>query len=81
MNEKRKNFFLIELAFQNDELDDGPTPEDFSDRLLSLIPPVLFDAAGPGTDFGDCLLQPPTSVNIGDTVTVKFVSIECKKRD
>lgn len=58
---------------QNEGLDDGPTPNDFSSNLISLIPPVLFDTAGWGQQFGDCLLQPPENVKIGDTVTVKFV--------
>ncbi|KAJ8978006.1 hypothetical protein NQ317_004551 [Molorchus minor] len=53
---------------------DGPSPPGFPDSLLSLVTPVLFDTAGWFNDYGDVTQQPPDSVKIGDTVTVKFIA-------
>lgn len=44
------------------------------DSQLSFVPPVLFDNAPVGQDFGNCLLQPPSIVYQGETVKVRFVS-------
>lgn len=44
------------------------------DSQLSFVPPVLFDNAPVGHDFGDCLLQPPPLVYQGEVVKVRFVS-------
>ncbi|XP_018564239.1 neutral ceramidase isoform X2 [Anoplophora glabripennis] len=52
----------------------GPPPAEFPDNLLTLVTPVLFDTAGFSGDFGDCTEEPPSTVKIGDTVTVKFIA-------
>jgi len=48
-------------------------PEYFND-VVSLLPPVLFDNAGWGKNFGDVVRQPKKTAKIGDTVTATFVS-------
>lgn len=66
---------LTEAALQNIPLDPGPEPEDLSDKkLISLVPSVYYDTAKWGSNFGDCIQQPPEVTNPGDTVTVTFVS-------
>lgn len=52
----------------------GPEPEDNIDRTISLITPVILDAAGLGRNFGDVVQQPPTTVRRGETVSATFVS-------
>ena len=41
---------------------------------MSLVPGVVFDNPPLGYHFGDCTVQPPSAVQPGDTVSVKFVS-------
>ena len=41
---------------------------------LSFVPGVLFDNAGIGHHFGDCILQPPTLVSKGEMVKARFVA-------
>lgn len=73
-------FFLFShLIFQGVDkesvIQPGPTPPDFLNQLITLIPPVMYDSPTWDHNFGDCILQPPASVKIGGIVTVKFVSI------
>ncbi|CAH0714659.1 unnamed protein product, partial [Brenthis ino] len=65
---------LAEALVQNKKLDPGPTPPDFSDQLITLVPPVLWDSAPWGHEFGDCVQQPQKYYNYDDTVTAVFVS-------
>ena len=57
----------------------GPTPPDLLDEQLTFIPPVLFDTAPSGTDFGDCTVPPPATVNRGDVVRVDFVRFSLQR--
>jgi neutral ceramidase len=49
-------------------------PLDFMDKLISLLPPLLIDVPIPGLNFGAVLQQPQQMYNIGDTVSVKFLT-------
>ena len=63
------------MHFQAKDTDPGPDPPDLSRKLISLVPPVMFDLTPWNRNFGECIKQPPASVKIGHTVSVKFVSI------
>ena len=63
--------------FQNTKLDPGPSPPDFSEQLITLVPPVLWDSAPWGHEFGDCVKQPQKYYGYDDTVVAVFVSIYC----
>ncbi|KAJ8730529.1 hypothetical protein PYW08_001942 [Mythimna loreyi] len=52
----------------------GPEPPDLSSQLISLVPPVLWDSAPWGHEFGDCLKQPFKQYSYGDVVVAQFVS-------
>ncbi|KPI92967.1 Neutral ceramidase [Papilio xuthus] len=65
---------LTRALFEGRSVDPGPQPPDFSDQLITLVPPVLWDAAPWGKEFGDCLVQPQKQYSHGDTVTATFVS-------
>ncbi|XP_008198655.1 neutral ceramidase-like [Tribolium castaneum] len=65
---------LATALMKGETLDSGPTPPDFSSQLITLVSPPSVDGIAQGQNFGDCLQQPPESVSIGDTVSVKFVS-------
>ncbi|XP_045477252.1 neutral ceramidase [Harmonia axyridis] len=56
------------------EVAPGPLPPDFRSQLISLTPPVIFDAPPKGSHFGKCTQQPPSEVKIGETVSAKFIS-------
>lgn len=60
--------------FQGVNINPGPDPPDFSSQLISLAPGVVFDMAGWGRHFGECLQQPPPTINRGSSVIAKFVS-------
>ncbi|XP_065225637.1 neutral ceramidase [Planococcus citri] len=59
---------------RGDMISPGPTPAEFFNKLISLAPPVVFDNPQWDYNFGDCTQQPPASVKIGSTVSVKFVA-------
>ncbi|XP_019871474.2 neutral ceramidase isoform X2 [Aethina tumida] len=65
---------LVSSLLQNKTVEPGPTPPDFSNRVWTLIKPVVFDSAGWFGTFGDCIKQPPATANIGDVVSVKFTA-------
>jgi neutral ceramidase len=70
-------FFFVEpvyLYVQGSSLDGGPTPPDLSSQTLSFVTPVIYDTPILGHNFGDCIEQPAKTVEIGETVTAKFVS-------
>lgn len=56
------------------QLDPGPSPPDFSGRLVSLVPPPLFDSAPWGESFGRVKKQPNPSVSCGEEIDVEFIS-------
>ena len=56
---------------------EGPSPPDLSDSVLSLLPGVLFDGTPIGSHFGDVVAQPYPMAYTGETVTAKFVSVQC----
>ncbi|CAL8087615.1 unnamed protein product [Calicophoron daubneyi] len=49
---------LTSALIKAEKLPPGPNPPFFMDKLISLIPGVLFDRAPLGHDFGDVLIQP-----------------------
>lgn len=55
-------------------MSDDADPYQFPSKLLSLVPPVLFDTSGWYYNFGDCIQQ-PENVPAGEKVTAKFVSL------
>ncbi|CAH1134646.1 unnamed protein product [Ceutorhynchus assimilis] len=66
---------LAESMIKRTAVDAGPSPPDLSKlNLLSLITPVFFDSSGWFWNFGDVTQQPPDTVKIGDTVSVKFIA-------
>ncbi|XP_041988495.1 neutral ceramidase-like isoform X2 [Aricia agestis] len=65
---------LSEALINGQKLDPGPQPLDFTDQLITLVPPVLWDTAPWGKEFGDCLKQPQKQYSWGDVVSATFVS-------
>uniref|UniRef100_A0A8D8YI34 Neutral ceramidase n=2 Tax=Cacopsylla melanoneura TaxID=428564 RepID=A0A8D8YI34_9HEMI len=49
-------------------------PENIKDQVISFLPEPLFDKAPSGKQFGQCIQQPPTRVNVNEDVRVKFIS-------
>jgi neutral ceramidase len=64
----------VVLYLQGSSLDRGPTPPDLSNDLISFVTPVILDTPTWNHIFGDCIKQPADVVEIGETVTAKFVS-------
>ncbi|XP_026489461.2 neutral ceramidase [Vanessa tameamea] len=65
---------LADALVQGTTLEPGPSPPDFSDQLITLVPPVLWDSAPWGHEFGDCVKQPQKYYSYNDVVTASFVS-------
>ncbi|XP_059055431.1 neutral ceramidase [Achroia grisella] len=65
---------LTEALMKSTKPASGPPPVDLSEQQISLVPPVLWDSAPWGQEFGDCLLQPEKQYSYGDTVVAHFVS-------
>ncbi|KAJ2950252.1 hypothetical protein O0L34_g11614 [Tuta absoluta] len=65
---------MTQALVQGKEMDPGPSPPDFKDDLITLVPPVLWDSAPWRKEFGDCVKQPETEHSYGDVVTATFVS-------
>lgn len=58
---------------QDVNLDHSVNPPDFSNNLISFLPPVILDLPGVGKEFGACVKQPANKVRRGDTVSARFV--------
>ncbi|KAH9639962.1 hypothetical protein HF086_008057 [Spodoptera exigua] len=65
---------LTEALISSKTIPQGPEPPDLSTQLISLVPPVLWDSAPWGHEFGDCLKQPFKQYSYGDVVMAQFVS-------
>jgi neutral ceramidase len=66
---------LAKSAVLGSSVEPGPTPPDLSKvKLISLVPPVIYDTAKWGKEFGDCVKQPPRIARPGDIVTARFIS-------
>ncbi|XP_050562054.1 neutral ceramidase [Spodoptera frugiperda] len=65
---------LTEALISSKSIPQGPEPPDLSSQLISLVPPVLWDSAPWGHEFGDCLKQPFKQYSYGDVVMAQFVS-------
>lgn len=66
---------LAKHAVNGKPVEPGPTPPDLSkEKLISLVPPVLYDSPKWGKEFGDCVKQPARTARPGDTVTVRFIA-------
>ncbi|KAH9639963.1 hypothetical protein HF086_008058 [Spodoptera exigua] len=59
--------------YQDTEVEEGPSPPDHRNRILSLITPVVLDSTPLNQRFGDCVIQPPARVRRGDVVSATFV--------
>ncbi|XP_072938612.1 neutral ceramidase [Epargyreus clarus] len=65
---------LTDAVLKGSAVSPGPQPPDFSELLITLVPPVLWDAAPWGKEFGDCVRQPQPQHGWGDVVSAAFVS-------
>lgn len=65
---------LYKALTQQVNLGPGPLPPDFSGRLVTLVPPPLFDSAPWGESFGRVKKQPNPRVNRGEEIEVEFIS-------
>ncbi|EFN86684.1 Neutral ceramidase [Harpegnathos saltator] len=66
---------LLQAAINGTELPSGPKPPELlQSKLISLVPPVLYDTPQWGRNFGDVTQQPRQAVWPGDTVTATFVA-------
>ncbi|XP_063243596.1 neutral ceramidase isoform X2 [Bacillus rossius redtenbacheri] len=65
---------LAKALATNARLAEGPLPEDFSDKLVSFVAPVLFDNPPFRRQFGDVLRQPDNATRPGEVIHVVFVS-------
>ncbi|XP_076167554.1 neutral ceramidase [Ptiloglossa arizonensis] len=66
---------LVMAAVFKSHVDPGPTPPDLSEKkLLTFVPPVLYDTPKWGQNFGDCVKQPQKVASPGDIVTAVFIS-------
>lgn len=65
---------LTEAMLAGAAVEPGTPPPDLSDQEISFVPGVLLDSPKPGTEFGDCLVHPPSLVRPGETVSATFVS-------
>uniref|UniRef100_A0ABD2WI80 Neutral ceramidase n=1 Tax=Trichogramma kaykai TaxID=54128 RepID=A0ABD2WI80_9HYME len=66
---------LAKHAVLGKPVDAGPTPVDLSkNRLISLMPPVIYDAPKWGREFGECIQKAQLVARPGDVVDVKFIS-------
>lgn len=66
----------IATVSQGEKLPPGPQPPELlNKKLISLVPPVLYDTPKWGRNFGDVVQQPQRTVRPGNTVSATFVSI------
>ncbi|XP_001606211.2 neutral ceramidase isoform X1 [Nasonia vitripennis] len=66
---------LAKHAVLDETVEPGPNPPDLSkEKLISLVPPVIYDAPKWGREFGDCVKQPMRTARPGDVVTARFIS-------
>lgn len=65
---------LAEHIMKGVSPDPGPQPPDSFSDVVSLLPPVVWDSAGWGKEFGGVLRQPRPEVRPGETVSALFVS-------
>lgn len=65
---------LYKALSQQIQLDPGPSPPDFSGRLITLVPPPLFDSAPWGQHFGRVKRQPTETTERGNEIDVEFIS-------
>lgn len=65
---------LFKALSQQIKLDPGPLPPNFKGRLLSLVPPPLFDSAPLGQSFGHVKKQPKSPTKRGEEINVEFIS-------
>ncbi|XP_064615705.1 uncharacterized protein LOC135479730 [Liolophura sinensis] len=70
-----QNFELLaEAMIKGTKVAPGPNPPNLLNKQLSFLPPVIFDLPPAGKQFGSVVQAPDSSYNVGDIVTVKFVS-------
>ncbi|CAG4949482.1 unnamed protein product [Colias eurytheme] len=65
---------LTNALVKGESVPSGPQPPDFSNQLITLVPPVLWDAAPWGKEFGDCVQQPHHAYSWRDVASASFVS-------
>ncbi|XP_057661283.1 neutral ceramidase [Diorhabda carinulata] len=65
---------LAKALISNTPITDDSEPYKFPNNLMSLVPPVIFDASGWWNNYGDCIVQPKESYTIGDIASATFVA-------
>lgn len=65
---------LAQAMVDGREVISHTTPEEFGNKLLSFLPPVILDTVPVGVSFGDVITQPNDTYRTGDTVEVVFWS-------
>ncbi|KYN01821.1 Neutral ceramidase, partial [Cyphomyrmex costatus] len=66
---------LVKAAIQNKSVSPGPpAPKLLQSKLISLVPPVLYDTPLWGHSFGDVIQQPQKVALPGDKIIAIFVS-------
>jgi neutral ceramidase len=65
---------------KNTQVPTGPTPPDFSDHLLELMPATLLDSFPQGVQAGDILQDADAAYACNDTVAVEFQA-GCPRND
>ena len=63
------------FSLQNTAIPLGPPTPDEYDEQMSFVTDVVFDQPPMGKKFGDVIQQPPANATKGDTISVKFVSM------
>ncbi|KAK7086864.1 Neutral ceramidase, partial [Halocaridina rubra] len=66
--------YLTAALLRDESVPAGPSPPDLSEKVLNLLPGVMYDGTGPGYAFGDVIAQPYPLAYTGETVTAKFVA-------
>ncbi|XP_022119315.2 neutral ceramidase [Pieris rapae] len=61
------------VALEGGNIPAGPTPIDYRNNTISLVPSVILDVAPIGRNFGD-VLEEPQSARPGETVKATFVA-------
>ncbi|CAL4067282.1 unnamed protein product, partial [Meganyctiphanes norvegica] len=66
--------YLATNMVQEQAIPPGPSPPFMIDDQITLLPGVMYDAAGIGYSFGEVIAQPYPMVYAGETILAKFVT-------
>ncbi|XP_077999316.1 neutral ceramidase-like [Glandiceps talaboti] len=65
---------LAEALAKGKSVSPGPSPPFLLDQQISLLPPVIFDRAPIGKEFGDVITDVKSKYTVNSTVLVSFIS-------